>query len=77
MKKHNTKPTVNVFNKLSLWALTYFAVSVAFVADVVVVYLGQRLSVVKIIIGYIFNGINRNRTRFCAQLGLNVLNVLK
>ena len=49
MKKHNTKPAVNAFNKLSLWALTYFAVSFAFVADVVVVYLGQRLLVVKII----------------------------
>ena len=39
MKKHNTKRTLNAFNRLTLWVLTYFAVSVAFAVDVVLVYL--------------------------------------
>lgn len=39
MKKHNTKRTLNAFNRLTLWVLAYFALSVAFAVDVVVVYL--------------------------------------
>ena len=38
-EKHNTKRTLNAFNRLTLWVLTYFALSVAFAVDVVVVYL--------------------------------------